>query len=335
MTFLPLIAQATAKGSLAIVLIGIAHVLIGRRLPARWWCALWLLALVRLVAPVTLPWSWSLYNFVPIHPGIELQLRASAFAVPLWIGAWKWLVAVWACGFLFVTARIIVASARTQLLVWRALDSGGATPAAWHIVEKARAELRIRRKVLVVESPLIDGPALHGVLRPALLLPDGMCRTFGEDELRHVILHELAHLRRHDIAVNWLLNAIRAVHWFNPLVWLAVGHVQEERELACDELSLSCLRPNERIGYGLTILKLIEQFRSSERVPALVGIVNQKQQMRRRLIMIRSDRCRSRLMLPVVAVLCAIGLMGLADAPVSSRSCPPKTAASGPPCVRR
>jgi beta-lactamase regulating signal transducer with metallopeptidase domain len=39
--------------------------------------------------------------------------------------------------------------------------------------------------------------------------------------LRHVFLHELAHLKRHDIALNWLFAGAQALHWFNPLVWLA------------------------------------------------------------------------------------------------------------------
>lgn len=161
----------------------------------------------------------------------------------------------------------------------------------------------------MIESPLIDGPALHGVFRPALLLPEGISSTFDRDELRHVVLHELAHLRRHDVAVNWLVNAVRAMHRFNPLVWLAVARIQEERELACDELTLSCLHPHERLGYGRTILKLVAHFRSAGAVPALVGIVNQKEQMRRRLRMISNGGRRSPLALPILAALSAVAFM--------------------------
>jgi bla regulator protein BlaR1 len=303
-----------------------AHALIGRRLRARWWCALWLVALIRLVAPTAPAAGWSLFNFLPPHPAIELQLRAPAgsmvfdvirqrIAVPWWIAAWKFLVLAWFGGVAIILGRMIVSTTRMHSLVVRALESDGATPAAWDIVEEARAQLHIRRGIVAVESPFIGGPALHGVLRPTLLLPEGMCDTFDRDELRHVVLHELAHLRRHDVAVNWLVNAVRAMHWFNPLVWLAVARIQEERELACDELTLSCLHPHERLGYARTILKLVERFRSAEPVPALVGIVNQKQQMRRRLMMIKSGGRRSPLALPILATLSVIALMALTDAP--------------------
>jgi beta-lactamase regulating signal transducer with metallopeptidase domain len=327
-SLLPWIVQATIKGSVTIAIMAAAHALVGRRLRARWWCVLWLIALVRLAAPTAPAVGWSLFNFLPPHPAIEWQLRAPAAtivfdavrqrtAVPWWIAGWKWLVPAWFAGFAVILGRMAVSTIRMRALVMRARGNGGATHAGWDIVEEARAQLYIRRKIVVIESPLFAGPALHGVLCPALLLPEGMCGTFDRDELRHVVLHELAHLRRHDVAVNWLVNAVRALHWFNPLVWLAVARIQEERELACDELTLSCLHPQERLGYGRTILKLVEHFRSAGAVPALVGIVNQKQQMRRRLLMIRNDGRPSPLALPILATLSAIVFMALTDAPAA------------------
>jgi beta-lactamase regulating signal transducer with metallopeptidase domain len=325
-SLLPWIVQATTKGSIAILIMAAAHALVGRRLHARWWCALWLVALIRLIAPAAPTAGWSLFNLIPPHPAIELQLRAQRASivfdaiaqrilVPWWIAGWKWLVLAWFGGFTIMFSRMTVSTIRMHSLVVRALAGGAATPAAGDIVKDARAQLHIRREIAVIESPLIDGPALHGVLRPTLLLPEGMCSTFDRDELRHVALHELAHLRRHDVAVNWLVNAVRAMHWFNPLVWLAVARIQEERELACDELTLSCLHAHERLGYGRTILKLVERFRSAEPVPALVGIVNQKQQMRRRLLMITTGGRQSPLGLPILAMLGAIAFMALTDTP--------------------
>jgi hypothetical protein len=115
--------------------------------------------------------------------------------------------------------------------------------------------------------------------------------------------------------MNWLLTAVRTIHWFNPLAWLAMARVEEERELACDELTLSSLAPHERPGYGRTIVKILEHFRSAAPVPARVGIVNQKERMRRRLMRISGAPRRSPLMLPLLAVLSAMLLMALTDAP--------------------
>src|SRR5258708_18501563 len=75
------IVQATTKGSVAIAIMAAAQALIGRRLRARWWCVLWLITLVRLVVPTAPSNGWSLFNFLPAHPAIELQLRAPAASI--------------------------------------------------------------------------------------------------------------------------------------------------------------------------------------------------------------------------------------------------------------
>jgi bla regulator protein BlaR1 len=74
-------------------------------------------------------------------------------------------------------------------------------------------------------------PSLHGWLRPTLLLPRGFLVSFTREQLRYVVLHELAHLRRSDVLVNWIATAAQVLHWFNPLVRLAVMRLAEEREL--------------------------------------------------------------------------------------------------------
>jgi beta-lactamase regulating signal transducer with metallopeptidase domain len=329
--------QATVKGSVAILLIALAQRLIGRRVPARWRHALWLVIVLRLVVPVAPASTWSIFNLVPPHPGIQWQLRGDAgqivfqpqaaatsgwlpmIQVPWWIAGWRWVAAIWICGIIAFASRALIATARVHWIVRRAREAetvpaSASTWMARQIVEEGRRQLGIAHAVGVVESALIEVPALHGVFRPTLLLPEGLSEGFAPDELRHVILHELCHLRRHDIAVNWLLAAVQALHWFNPLVWFAISRIEEERELACDELTLSCLRQNERFGYGRTILKLLDRFRSAETVPALVGIVNPREKMRRRIMMITNVGKRSRLGAPLLAALTAICLVALTDA---------------------
>lgn len=308
--------QASVKGSVAIVLIAIVDRLIGRRVRASWRYALWLAVLVRLFVPIAPQTAWSIFNLVPAHPGIESMLRGRAGAivlqsgsivVPWWIETWRWIAAIWFLGALVVASRAVIATARMHAIVRR----GGRRPdAARRIIE----ELRIGRRVDVIESPRVAVPALHGVLRPTLLLPAGMCESFRDEELRHVIAHELAHLRRHDVAINWILTAVRAIHWFNPLVWAAAAHVEEERELACDELALSSLAAEERLRYGRTLLKLIERLRAARPAPALVGIVDGKERMKRRLVMIAAPRTSSRSALLVAALLAIALFATLTDA---------------------
>jgi bla regulator protein BlaR1 len=174
--------------------------------------------------------------------------------------------------------------------------------------------MRIKAAIDIRVSREIGVPALHGAIKPVLLIPHGLSESFTDDELRHVIIHELWHLRRRDVAVRWLVRAIHIVHWFNPLVWFAVGRIEEERELACDERTLAALEDHQRLDYGRTILKLLERFRSAQRVPALVGIINEREKMKRRLIMIRGGRRGPGIAGVLLIMLTATCLFAFADA---------------------
>ena len=59
-------------------------------------------------------------------------------------------------------------------------------------------------------------------MQPCILLPEDWGERFNEGSLRHVLLHELLHIKNHDLIWNWASVAVQALHWFNPLVWLVV-----------------------------------------------------------------------------------------------------------------
>lgn len=75
--------------------------------------------------------------------------------------------------------------------------------------------------------------------------------------LRHVLVHERTHFRHVDHIWNALRSAALAVHWRNPLVWLAVVLSQRDCELACDKGALKRLGEAERFAYGRTLLALV------------------------------------------------------------------------------
>jgi len=64
-------------------------------------------------------------------------------------------------------------------------------------------------------------PALFGFTHIKLLIPSRLAETLSPMEWRHIFMHELAHIRRRDVGLNWLMVMLHALHWFNPVIWLA------------------------------------------------------------------------------------------------------------------
>ncbi|HEY8748370.1 MAG TPA: M56 family metallopeptidase, partial [Tepidisphaeraceae bacterium] len=165
---------------------------------------------------------------------------------------------------------------------------------ALELIEECRVLVGLKRPpALVVGSPDF-GPALVGFWRPRLFVPANVLSTFGRQELRVIFLHELVHQRRRDVAINYLIAGLQALHWFNPLVWMAFSKLRAERELACDEAVLKLCASRDRLSYGCTILKLLESACGNAGLAAgAVGVIGNQALIHRRIDMIaRFDRSR-------------------------------------------
>lgn len=191
---------------------------------------------------------------------------------------------LWLSGVLFLMARIVWAPMRLNAQL--AQHEAVTPPAVFEVLEESKRLIGVRQVLPIIQSRAVASPALLGFIRPWLLLPDGMLGRFTPQELRFVFLHELAHLKRRDIAVNWLMTILQILHWFNPLIWFAFARMRADRELACDELALSFAKADENKAYGQAIIKLLEGFARPAVLPGLVGILEDKQQIKKRIEMI-------------------------------------------------
>ena len=183
------------------------------------------------------------------------------------------------------------------------------------LLEDCKSQMRIRTILGIVTTDKVKSPALFGFVRPRLLLPEGMIETLDQQELRYVLLHELAHLKRHDIYIGWLISLLQVLHWFNPLVWLAFYRMRSDRELACDALVMARTQSDEPKSYGRIIVNLVERFSRPQRLPGMAGILETKAHLKRRITMIARFKKNSYQWSPLaVALIIILGCVSLPDA---------------------
>jgi TonB family protein len=144
--------------------------------------------------------------------------------------------AVWAIGTIVSVLVLLVGLGRLRWLASRAqvLEAG-----PWvELAETLRRGYGLSSSVLLLQS---DHPALlitWGWRHPKVMLP-APAREWANDRVRIVLTHELAHIARGDWAVQLAAEALRAVYWFNPLVWITCRHLRVESERACDDAVLT------------------------------------------------------------------------------------------------
>src|SRR6185503_7814209 len=101
-------------------------------------------------------------------------------------------------------------------------------------LRRAGAAMGVVRPIRAVVSDAAIEPGVFGILRPVLVWPRDLGAHLTGEQIDGVLLHELAHVRRHDNLTAALHLAVETVFWFFPLVWWLERQLVRERELACD-----------------------------------------------------------------------------------------------------
>ena len=137
--------------------------------------------------------------------------QPAASPVPAVLGA------LWACGFLGIACAWWVR--------WRRIRAAVRAGSVLHLAGSIRA----------ISSPTQLEPGVFGVVRPVLMLPEGIADRLTPAQFEAVIAHELCHIRHRDNLVAAAHMFVETVFWFHPLVWWIGKRMVEERERACDE----------------------------------------------------------------------------------------------------
>jgi beta-lactamase regulating signal transducer with metallopeptidase domain len=251
-----LLGDQFLKGAAVLVIASVAS-FVFRRASAAKRNAIWLSAFATvLLLPFTHfaqpQWTWnptapaetSIVNLplVVVAPSHLTELPVEAASAPsqealFRVADWRMLlIATWAAGATFLLLRRVWASVQLQRLFRRSSPVQGAS---LHEILSCLTRLcALSRQIRMRISPSCHVPLTWSIVQPVILLPPE-AETWPDDRARMVLAHELGHIRRFDSAARALAHFACAIHWFNPLIWIAARQLRLSQEQACDDLVLS------------------------------------------------------------------------------------------------
>jgi beta-lactamase regulating signal transducer with metallopeptidase domain/LysM repeat protein len=136
-----------------------------------------------------------------------------------------------------------------------------------HLADCA-TRLGLRRIPRVVVTKRLTSPAVFGVWAPVLLMPKGYLSKLSRRDTEHMLLHELAHIKRGDLAMHSLYLLLQIVYWYHPLLWLVRRHIHHLRELSCDGTVAELLRERTP-AYRQTLLETARRMLTTSVEPGL------------------------------------------------------------------
>jgi hypothetical protein len=171
------------------------------------------------------------------------------------------------------------------------------------------------RKVSVLVSHRLEVPTAIGFYKPAIILPEWLLESTPAEELKYILLHELAHLRRRDDWTNLAQKILKALLFFLPSVWWIERRLSLDREMACDDAVLA--HSGSPRGYAECLAKVAERSFLRRQIALAQAVVGRVRQLTTRVATILDpDRPRAaHLWKPAVPVV--IVLAGLCALPAS------------------
>jgi beta-lactamase regulating signal transducer with metallopeptidase domain len=310
------LAVASLHAALAIPIVAMLDRCGGAR---RWpllQATLWTMVMVRLLTPPALA------VFVPAAfldrlPDASRLAIAQPAVAPIVLAAF----AMWLTG--------VVASG--SWLVWRyrrlrafCADGREAPESVTAIARAAAARLGLAVPPPVVIHDRVAVPATIGIRAPMVVLPRALVdeRDAARADLEHVLLHELAHVRRRDACRAIAATVVQVLYWFHPLVWIARARLAALREMACDrEVARLLGSPDD---YRRTLIRLARSM-AEPPVPLVAGarLFARRSELLVRLDVLASPpRSSGRLARAVAVLLCAAMIPALAviDAAAATRT---------------
>ncbi|HGO9412981.1 TPA: M56 family metallopeptidase [Bacillus cereus] len=344
--FFDWLIETSLMASILVGFILCIKVLFRNKLTPRWQYMLWIVLMIRLLLPWSPDSSYSIYsllsysssvsevipknmpateNIVNIESDRKVELESNSKMVTktsepevkvssekqTTFSLYKLALYVWLAGVIILAAITFLTNRRLYSYIKKKTDITDEQVTT--VFNRCKQSMKMKKAVSLRLAGKIASPTVFSFFRPKVLLSKKHMKVLNEQQLQYVFYHELAHIKRNDVAVNWIMYSLILLNWFNPILWYAYFCMREDQELACDAYALTFIDKEEQIAYGHTIITLLEHY--SYQVPSLANLSRNKRTLKRRIIMIKKFQKKSyRLSLLGVIVIVAIASLSLFNA---------------------
>ncbi|QHQ60188.1 peptidase M56 [Anaerocolumna sedimenticola] len=348
------IVQLSFMGSFIVACILLSKKLIKDRIGVKFQYAIWFILIFRLMLLISPSSNFSVYNYVPAYENTMMNIPVvyhntektpindnkdervgktdTSNGVPLEslkkselksfdpiALAKKVIPFIWVCGVFIIGSIIFIINTLFFNRIKKCPHIND--PSVLTILDDCKNLMKLSKNICLVKTNVVKTPCVLNIIKPIILIPEYSLEKFNLADLKYILLHELAHVKRKDIFINYIVSLLCIIYWFNPLIWYGFHKMREDREICCDSLALSFLRDDEVKSYGFSIIKIAEISLWAPCLPAVAGIINKNSKIKRRIEMIKVFKKNSyRLPAFALVVLLLAGIAFLTEATESKAS---------------
>ncbi|PEL94406.1 methicillin resistance protein [Bacillus wiedmannii] len=344
--FFDWLIETSLMASILVGFILCIKVLFRNKLTPRWQYMLWIVLMIRLLLPWSPDSSYSIYSLLSYSSSVSeviqkntpspentvndemqhtVELEQNAETVTknsepevnvsseqqTALSLYKVALYVWLAGVIILAVITFITNRHLYSYIKKQPDITDEQVTT--VFNRCKQSMKMKKAVSLRLAGKIASPTVFSFFRPKVLLSKKHMKVLNEQQLQYVFYHELAHIKRNDVAVNWIMYSLILLNWFNPILWYAYFCMREDQELACDAYALTFIDKEEQIAYGHTIITLLEHY--SYQVPSLANLSRNKRTLKRRIVMIKKFQKKSyRLSLLGIIVIVAIASLSLFNA---------------------
>ena len=335
-TFFNLVLTSSLYASVVGVIILVLKAILKNKINPKWHYIIWIVLILKLLIPFGPQSTVSLFNTIPKMPEqrnftqiyeeyhqtyeIVRQSGDKTHIPTSWVvqnsslhlaaTTEKALPYIWLVGVVLMLGWMLFANYSLNRKIKRS-----AIPipeSIYMILDDCKKKSGVKKCIPIVVQNIISTPSLFDAFNPKILLSPDILELSGK-EIPYILLHELAHYKRKDLITNHILILLQIIHWFNPIIWYCFKRMRQDMEVAADEKVLTLLEPEEHKEYGKALLSIIENSSFPRLVPRLIGMVDDKKNIERRIKMIKmmgffKNKRRTTL---IIGVLCVAVLSGI------------------------